>query len=104
MTDRSRFSRPQTVPLRLPSITWGLTAEELLADTETLTSILTFHVVEGEVSASQLTQLIVDGGGTAEVETLNGAMLTAQLTEDGVIVLNGQGFRLMCRTSARLTA
>jgi len=69
----------------------GLTAEELLADTETLTSILTFHVVEGEVSSSQLAQLIVDSGGTAEIETLNGATLTAQLTEDGVIVLNGQG-------------
>ena len=46
----------------------GLTAEELLADTETLTSILTYHVVEGEVPAADVVTL--DG---EEVPTVNGA-------------------------------
>jgi uncharacterized surface protein with fasciclin (FAS1) repeats len=35
----------------------GLTAEELLADTETLTSILTYHVVEGTVLAADVIEL-----------------------------------------------
>jgi transforming growth factor-beta-induced protein len=54
----------------------GLTAEELLADTETLTSILTYHVVAGEVLSGDLTD-----GMTAV--TVNGAEITVDLT-DGV--------------------
>ena len=70
----------------------GLTAEELLADTETLTNILTFHVVEGAVDSTQLAQLITESDdGVAEIETLSGETLTAQLTADGLILLNGQG-------------
>ena len=53
----------------------GLTAEELLADTDTLTSILTYHVVAGEVLSSDL----VDGN----VPTVNGAEITVDLS-DGV--------------------
>jgi len=58
----------------------GLTAEELLADTETLTSILTYHVVEGEYLAADVAGL--DG---QEVETVNGAPVT--ITVDGETVL-----------------
>ena len=58
----------------------GLTAEELLADTETLTSILTYHVVEGEVPAADVVEL--DGQSVA---TVNGAEVT--ITVDGETVL-----------------
>ncbi len=58
----------------------GLTAEELLADTETLTSILTYHVVAGEVLAADVVEL--DG---ESVETLNGA--TIDITVDGDTVM-----------------
>ena len=58
----------------------GLTAEELLADTETLTSILTYHVVAGEVLAADVVEL--DG---ESVETLNGA--TVDITVDGDTVM-----------------
>lgn len=58
-----------------------LTAEELLADTETLTSILTYHVVEGEVPSSQVVTL--DG---QEVETVNGASVTISVDGDTVMV------------------
>jgi uncharacterized surface protein with fasciclin (FAS1) repeats len=58
----------------------GLTAEELLADTETLTSILTYHVVDGEVPAS--TVVTLDG---QSAETLNGA--TVDVTVDGETVM-----------------
>jgi transforming growth factor-beta-induced protein len=58
----------------------GLTAEELLADTETLTAILTYHVVPGEVPAAEVVEL--DG---AEVGTVNGANVT--ITVDGEMVM-----------------
>ena len=54
----------------------GITAEELLADTETLTSILTYHVVSGEVLSTDLSD-----GMTAA--TVNGAEITVDLS-DGV--------------------
>ena len=46
----------------------GITAEELLADTETLTAILTYHVVPGKVLAADVIGL--DGQSVA---TVNGA-------------------------------
>ncbi len=55
----------------------GLTAEELLADTDTLTSILTYHVVPGRVLSTDL----ADGN----VTTLNGADITVDLS-DGVMI------------------
>ena len=55
----------------------GLTAEELLADTETLTSILLYHVVEGTVTSDMLE--------AGDVMTVNGAPVTISL-EDGVMV------------------
>ena len=57
-----------------------LTAEELLADTELLTSVLTYHVVEGEVPASDVVTL--DG---EEVPTVNGASVL--ITIDGETVM-----------------
>jgi transforming growth factor-beta-induced protein len=57
----------------------GLTAEDLLADTDTLTAILSFHIVRGEFTASDLITLIENSGGTAQLRTLNGATLTAEL-------------------------
>jgi uncharacterized surface protein with fasciclin (FAS1) repeats len=58
----------------------GLTADELLADTETLTSILTYHVVAGEVPSSQ----VVTMNGQS-VPTVNGAEVT--ITVDGETVM-----------------
>ena len=55
-----------------------ITAEELLADTDTLTSILTYHVVEGKVLSTDLSD-----GMTAP--TLNGAEIT--VTIDGSTVM-----------------
>lgn len=57
-----------------------LTADELLADTETLTSILTYHVIDGEVPAS--TVVTLDG---QSAETLNGA--SVDITVDGETVM-----------------
>jgi uncharacterized surface protein with fasciclin (FAS1) repeats len=53
-------------------------AEELLADPEVLEDILTYHVVEGIVTAADLTE--------GAVETLSGETLQIDLTDDGVLI------------------
>lgn len=60
----------------------GLTAEELLADTETLTSILTFHVLGEVVTSSDIA-----AAGTEEipVETLSGEELVVVVGYDGTV-------------------
>jgi uncharacterized surface protein with fasciclin (FAS1) repeats len=58
-----------------------LTADELLADTELLTSVLTYHVVEGEFFAADVVEL--DG---QEVETVNGESVTITVDGDTVMV------------------
>jgi transforming growth factor-beta-induced protein len=59
----------------------GLTADELLADTDTLTAILTYHVVPGEVPSSDVVTL--DG---QSVETVNGASVDITVDGDTVMV------------------
>jgi len=61
----------------------GLTAEELLADTDTLTSILTYHGLLGSVSAEQA--IALDGQSVA---TINGAEIAISVV-DGAVVING---------------
>src|SRR5690606_32889355 len=56
-----------------------MTAEELLADTETLTSILTYHVIAGEVPSSAV--VTMDGQSAA---TVNGADVTISVDGDTV--------------------
>ena len=59
----------------------GITADELLADTDTLTSILTYHVVPGEVLAADVVGL--DGQSAA---TVNGAEIDISLDGDNVMI------------------
>ena len=60
----------------------GLTAEELLADTETLTAILTYHVLGDQVTSADLA-----AAGTEEitVTTLSGEDLTVIVGDDGSV-------------------
>ena len=44
---------------------------------ETLTKILTYHVVSGKMSAADLMKAITDGGGKATLTTVQGGTLTA---------------------------
>jgi len=59
----------------------GVSAEDLLADTDTLTSVLLYHVAEGAVLSSDL-----EDGQT--ITTLNGADITVSVSDEGVM-LNG---------------
>ncbi|MCU0261298.1 MAG: fasciclin domain-containing protein, partial [Ilumatobacteraceae bacterium] len=58
----------------------GLTAEQLLADTETLTTVLTYHVVEGAVDAA--TVVTLDSATTLQGEDI------AIAVEGDTVVLN----------------
>jgi transforming growth factor-beta-induced protein len=59
----------------------GMTADELLADTELLTSVLTYHVVSGAVDAATVV-------GLTSATTLNGAAISIEVV-DGDVILNG---------------
>ena len=57
----------------------GLTAEQLLANTELLTQILTYHVVEGEVPGAVAVTL-------TEAETLNGETLALMVSGSDLMI------------------
>ncbi len=52
-----------------------------------LTAVLTYHVVPGRLDFTALSALIAQGGGTAQLKTLNGAILTAMMNGPRNIVL-----------------
>jgi uncharacterized surface protein with fasciclin (FAS1) repeats len=60
----------------------GVTAEELLADKETLTSILTYHVLGTTVTSTDITSAGVE---EIPVDTLSGEELVAVIGEDGTV-------------------
>ncbi|MEL6149062.1 MAG: fasciclin domain-containing protein, partial [Chloroflexota bacterium] len=67
----------------------GLTAEELLADTETLTAVLSYHVVNGDFSGEDLVSVMTNAGVT-ELNTLGGAALPIALEGDSIVLGGGQ--------------
>jgi uncharacterized surface protein with fasciclin (FAS1) repeats len=71
----------------------GITAEELLAS-EGLGDILTYHVVAGNLMAADVLAAIEAGGGSATVETVNGAPITVELV-DGNVMINGTATVIM---------
>lgn len=58
---------------------------------ETLTKILTYHVVAGKISSKQLVGMIKKGGGKAELKTVQGEMLTATLSGGNVVLTDAKG-------------
>ena len=58
---------------------------------KTLTSILTYHVVAGKVTASELVALIKKEDGKATLKTVNGEKLTASLDDKDVILTDAKG-------------
>lgn len=57
----------------------------------TLTSILTYHVVPGRVSATELIAMIEQGGGKAELTTLAGGKLIAHMMGGKVAIMDAAG-------------
>ena len=59
---------------------------------EALKQLLTYHVVSGTVDAAELTQRIKAGNGKAQLQTVAGGTLTAQLGSNGrVMITDEQG-------------
>ncbi len=63
----------------------GITAEELLAR-EDLADILTYHVVPQQLLAADVLGAVDSAGGTAEVETVNGAPISVSLDGESVVI------------------
>jgi uncharacterized surface protein with fasciclin (FAS1) repeats len=58
---------------------------------DTLQAVLTYHVVPGNVSATQLVQAINSGGGEARLTTVQGGTLTARLSGSTVVLVDAKG-------------
>lgn len=65
----------------------GLTADELLADTETLTSILTYHVLGETVTSGDIAAA---GAEEIPVDTLSGEELVVVVGDDGTVSFRDQ--------------
>ena len=56
-----------------------------------LAGVLTYHVVAGKYTASNLSQKIKAGGGSAELKTVNGEKLTAKMAGDSIELTDTKG-------------
>jgi uncharacterized surface protein with fasciclin (FAS1) repeats len=69
------------------------TVETLLKpeNKSTLTKVLTYHVIAGNLDAAAVVKAITDGGGKAAVKTVSGGTLTASLKDGKVILTDENG-------------
>ncbi len=69
------------------------TVETLLKpeNKEMLTKVLTYHVVAGKLSASDLKQQIKAGHGMATLKTVSGGSLTARLAQGHIVLTDEKG-------------
>jgi uncharacterized surface protein with fasciclin (FAS1) repeats len=58
---------------------------------DTLTKILTYHVVAGKMSSKDLAKAIKAGGGTAALKTVEGGTLTATMNGKSIILTDEKG-------------
>ncbi len=58
---------------------------------ETLTKILTYHVVSGKYDAKAIAALITAGGGKAELKTVSGGTLTATMKGSKLMLTDEKG-------------
>lgn len=56
-----------------------------------LTSVLTYHVVPGLLTASDLMRLITAGNGQAQLRTVQGGILTARMMGNTVMIVDAKG-------------
>ncbi|MGB3712439.1 MAG: fasciclin domain-containing protein [Erythrobacter sp.] len=83
------FAPTDTAFAKLPDGTVATLVQP--ANKDRLTSILTYHAVEGEVSSGDLVSLIEHHGGSATIETLSGETLTARLSGDTIVITDAAG-------------
>ena len=56
-----------------------------------LSTVLTYHVVSGRIDATELTRLIKEGNGKAELKTVAGGKLWAYIQGDKVMLMDEKG-------------
>ena len=68
------------------------TVETLLKpeNKDTLTKVLTYHVVAGRLSAADIKKMIKQGKGSAELKTVSGGKLLASLKDGNHIILKDE--------------
>lgn len=69
------------------------------ANREQLRAVLTYHVVPGKVSSTQLVEAIREGGGQAMLKTVQGGTLTARLSGGSVAITDAAGGTAMVTTA-----
>jgi uncharacterized surface protein with fasciclin (FAS1) repeats len=57
----------------------------------TLTTVLTYHVVAGKFSATDVMKAIKAGGGRAELTTVQGGKLTAMMAGNSIVLKDAKG-------------
>jgi uncharacterized surface protein with fasciclin (FAS1) repeats len=62
---------------------------------DTLTTVLTYHVVAGRVTAADVIKAIKAGGGTASLTTVQGGTLTAQMQGSKLVLTDAKGGKSM---------
>jgi uncharacterized surface protein with fasciclin (FAS1) repeats len=60
---------------------------------DTLTSILTYHVVAGRLTGGDIAKAVRAGGGKAELTTVQGGMLTARMVGKKIVLTDAKGGR-----------
>lgn len=58
---------------------------------DTLTKVLTYHVVAGKLAAHDLKKMIKQGNGKAELKTVAGETLTAMMQGDNIVLKDTKG-------------
>jgi uncharacterized surface protein with fasciclin (FAS1) repeats len=66
---------------------------------DTLTKVLTYHVVPGTLDAAALKARIAAGGGKAELKTVQGETLTAIERDGGIALTDAKGNTAMVTTA-----
>ncbi len=69
------------------------------ANRDQLRAVLTYHVVPGKVTATQLIKAIRKGGGQAVLKTVQGGTLTARLSGASVAITDAAGGTAMVTTA-----
>jgi len=58
---------------------------------ETLTKVLTYHVMPGKITSADLKKMIKAGGGKAELKTVEGGTLTVSIRGGKVVLTDEKG-------------
>ena len=58
---------------------------------ETLTKVLTYHVVAGKMDSKKIAKAIKDGNGTATLKTVSGGTLTAKMDGSTLVLTDEKG-------------